>query len=62
MIGFWLWMGGLWSSEFLATCVYFILADDIRNDSPRILIEKKGVFWGMVRNTGEYEELVQLVK
>lgn len=34
----------------------------IRNDTPRKLIERKGVFWGMVRNTGEYEELVRLVK
>lgn len=32
-----------------------------RNDSPAKLIEKRGVFWDMLRSTGEYDELVQLV-
>lgn len=32
-----------------------------RNDSPASLIQKRGVFWGMLQNTGEYDELVQLV-
>lgn len=32
-----------------------------RNDSPANLIRDRGVFWGMMRNTGEYDELVQLV-
>ena len=33
-----------------------------RNDSPAKLVEKRGVFWDMLRNTGEYDELVQLVQ
>jgi hypothetical protein len=33
-----------------------------RNDSPANLVEKRGVFWDMLRNTGEYDELVQLVQ
>jgi ABC-type multidrug transport system fused ATPase/permease subunit len=33
-----------------------------RNDSPANLIKKQGVFWGMVKNTGEYDELVQMVR
>ncbi|EAW07156.1 putative ABC multidrug transporter [Aspergillus clavatus NRRL 1] len=34
----------------------------IENDSPANLIEKKGVFWNMLRNTGEYDELVQMIQ
>ncbi|EYE98824.1 putative ABC multidrug transporter [Aspergillus ruber CBS 135680] len=34
----------------------------VENDSPANLIEKRGMFWDMLRNTGEYDELVQLVK
>ncbi|KAI1416998.1 abc transporter [Hypoxylon sp. FL1857] len=30
--------------------------------SPAELINKKGAFWGMLRNSGEYEELLALVK
>lgn len=33
-----------------------------RNDSPANLIKKQGVFWSMLQNTGEYDELVQMVR
>lgn len=33
-----------------------------RNDSPANLIAKKGIFWDMLRNTGEYEELANMVQ
>ena len=33
-----------------------------RNDSPANLIAKKGIFWGMLWNTDEYEELVNMVQ
>ncbi|KAI9932291.1 hypothetical protein MW887_009803 [Aspergillus wentii] len=41
-----------------------VMADGeiIENDSPANLIEKRGMFWDMLRNTGEYDELVQLVQ
>ncbi|KAH1469916.1 hypothetical protein KXV58_001812 [Aspergillus fumigatus] len=34
----------------------------IENDSPANLIKKQGVFWSMLQNTGEYDELVQMVR
>ncbi|PYH94849.1 abc transporter [Aspergillus ellipticus CBS 707.79] len=34
----------------------------VENDSPANLIAKKGVFWDMVQNTGEYEELIQMLE
>ncbi|GAQ10287.1 ATP-binding cassette transporter abc4 [Aspergillus lentulus] len=34
----------------------------IENDSPANLIKRKGVFWSMLKNTGEYDELVQMVR
>ncbi|RAK78513.1 putative ABC multidrug transporter [Aspergillus fijiensis CBS 313.89] len=33
----------------------------VENDSPRNLVAKQGVFWNMLRNTGEYEELVGMI-
>ncbi|PYH49471.1 putative ABC multidrug transporter [Aspergillus saccharolyticus JOP 1030-1] len=33
----------------------------VENDSPRKLVEKQGLFWDMLRNTGEFEELVGLI-
>ncbi|KAL4891593.1 P-loop containing nucleoside triphosphate hydrolase protein [Aspergillus ambiguus] len=40
-----------------------VMADGeiIENGSPADLIKKQGVFWDMVRNTGEYEELLRMV-
>ncbi|RHZ53248.1 putative ABC multidrug transporter [Aspergillus thermomutatus] len=34
----------------------------IENDSPANLIKKQGVFWSMLKNTGEYDELVRMVR
>ncbi|KAI3027670.1 unnamed protein product [Aspergillus niger] len=41
-----------------------VMADGeiIENDSPARLVAKKGVFWEMVRNTGEYEELIAMME
>ncbi|GES62198.1 ABC multidrug transporter [Aspergillus terreus] len=41
-----------------------VMADGeiVENDSPANLIKKQGVFWDMVRNTGEYEELLRMVE
>jgi hypothetical protein len=33
-----------------------------RNDSPANLIKRQGVFWSMLKNTGEYDELIQMVR
>ncbi|OOF95218.1 hypothetical protein ASPCADRAFT_147292 [Aspergillus carbonarius ITEM 5010] len=33
----------------------------IENDSPANLVAQKGVFWEMLRNTGEYEELIEMM-
>lgn len=33
-----------------------------RMGSPAELIKNEGVFWDMLRNTGEFDELVALVK
>ncbi|RAL05511.1 putative ABC multidrug transporter [Aspergillus ibericus CBS 121593] len=33
----------------------------IENDSPKNLVSQKGVFWEMLRNTGEYEELIEMM-
>lgn len=33
-----------------------------RQGSPADLIKSEGPFWDMVRNTGEYDELVALIK
>jgi ABC-type multidrug transport system fused ATPase/permease subunit len=34
----------------------------IENDSPANLIKRQGVFWSMLKNTGEYDELIQMVR
>ncbi|RAL16990.1 putative ABC multidrug transporter [Aspergillus homomorphus CBS 101889] len=33
----------------------------VENDSPRNLVARQGAFWNMLRNTGEYEELVSMI-
>lgn len=33
-----------------------------RMGTPSDLIEAQGTFWDMLRNTGEYDELIKLVK
>ncbi|PWY89924.1 abc transporter [Aspergillus heteromorphus CBS 117.55] len=40
-----------------------VMADGeiLENDSPVNLVAKKGVFWDMLQNTGEYEELIQMI-
>lgn len=32
-----------------------------RNDTPSNLVKKQGIFWEMLRNTGEYDELIQMI-
>ncbi|KAF5861943.1 hypothetical protein ETB97_012342 [Aspergillus alliaceus] len=41
-----------------------VMADGeiVENDSPGGLLKKQGIFWDMLRNTGEYEELVQMIE
>ncbi|PKY09269.1 putative ABC multidrug transporter [Aspergillus campestris IBT 28561] len=41
-----------------------VMADGeiVENGSPAELVEKRGVFWDMMRNTGEYEELVGMIR
>ncbi|KAE8142492.1 P-loop containing nucleoside triphosphate hydrolase protein [Aspergillus pseudotamarii] len=34
----------------------------VENDTPANLVKKEGVFWDMLRNTGEYDELVQMIE
>ncbi|KAE8355968.1 P-loop containing nucleoside triphosphate hydrolase protein [Aspergillus coremiiformis] len=34
----------------------------VENDSPANLVKKEGIFWDMLRNTGEYDELVQMIE
>ncbi|OJJ45815.1 hypothetical protein ASPZODRAFT_98737 [Penicilliopsis zonata CBS 506.65] len=34
----------------------------VENGSPAQLIDQKGVFWSMLKNTGEYDELVHMVQ
>ncbi|KAF7620092.1 hypothetical protein AFLA_000120, partial [Aspergillus flavus NRRL3357] len=47
---------------FLFIMRLFTEANLERNDSPANLIKKQGVFWSMLKNTGEYDELVQMVR
>jgi hypothetical protein len=42
--------------------VKLTVAKSLRIGSPAELIDQKGLFCDMVRNTGEYNELVALVK
>ncbi|RAQ49578.1 ABC multidrug transporter [Aspergillus flavus] len=41
-----------------------VMADGeiIENDTPANLVKKEGIFWDMLRNTGEYDELVQMIE
>ncbi|GAB1199270.1 hypothetical protein APSETT444_008616 [Aspergillus pseudonomiae] len=41
-----------------------VMADGeiVENDTPANLVKKEGVFWDMLRNTGEYDELVQMIE
>ncbi|KAB8074240.1 P-loop containing nucleoside triphosphate hydrolase protein [Aspergillus leporis] len=41
-----------------------VMADGeiVENDSPANLVERKGLFWDMLRNTGEYDELVKMIE
>lgn len=33
----------------------------VENDSPTELVKQQGIFWDMLRNTGEYEELIHMI-
>ncbi|KAB8266731.1 P-loop containing nucleoside triphosphate hydrolase protein [Aspergillus minisclerotigenes] len=41
-----------------------VMADGeiVENDTPANLVKKEGIFWDMLRNTGEYHELVQMIE
>ncbi|KAK1139883.1 hypothetical protein N8T08_011044 [Aspergillus melleus] len=33
----------------------------VENDSPTELVKQQGIFWDMLRNTGEYEDLIHMI-
>ncbi|OGM49209.1 ABC multidrug transporter [Aspergillus bombycis] len=41
-----------------------VMADGeiVENDTPANLVKQEGIFWDMLRNTGEYDELVQMIE
>ncbi|KAB8212594.1 P-loop containing nucleoside triphosphate hydrolase protein [Aspergillus parasiticus] len=41
-----------------------VMADGeiVENDTPANLVKKEGIFWDMLRNTGEYDELIQMIE
>ncbi|KAA8651390.1 putative ABC multidrug transporter [Aspergillus tanneri] len=41
-----------------------VMADGeiVESDSPTNLVKKRGIFWDMLRNTGEYDELIEMIE
>ncbi|KJK63067.1 multi drug resistance-associated protein MRP [Aspergillus parasiticus SU-1] len=41
-----------------------VMADGeiVENDTPANLVKKEGIFWDMLRNAGEYDELIQMIE